>query len=284
MTAQQAGAGGIIRAPRAPGSGFDIVPHARSRDTRLSFRARAILERLLSNADGFSMTSIDVARESPSEGRGAILLALRELRQVGYLVTERSQGSDGRWRTKNVIYDTPQGEAESAEVALPDLGLPDSGPPASGNATLKAEVPLRNTKKQEHAGARAAAGEDQEQGQSGQKKGTVIHGVQCWTHDDRQEVERLVEAHGEDNVRGAADAVQASGKKPLPSLVSAAIQAMTTALREQERRRADDFHRADELRRWQAAQAAPPSPTGRAALEATAKALRVPLSTCDVDR
>ena len=277
MTAQQAGAGagGIIRAPRAPGSGFDIVPHARSRDTRLSFRARAILERLLSNADGFSMTAIDVARESPSEGRGAILLALRELRQVGYLVTERSQGSDGRWRTKNVIYDTPQGEAKSAEVALPDLGLPDSGPPASGKATLRAEVPLRNTKKQKHAGGGAAAPEKFQGEQPAQtgRRGELVVGVECWTDCDRKAVTQLIEAHDEAAVLEAAQKLRQAGQRALPTAVTKVLQPPPP------RTTAADTGALAEIKAREAARAAggPTSEVAREELAKLARKFRLPM-------
>jgi hypothetical protein len=230
----------------------------------------------LSSRPGWTIRVVQV-QHALGLGQGAWQRARRELQAVGYYLARRERDAAGQLMWIHEVTDEPG-----------SIGAPS----ADGGSTGGWCTDIRNTKihmkkKQKHARARedAAAIDDQQQRQEqgSHKKGTVMCGVQCWTHDDRQEVERLVEAHGEDSVRGAADAVQAAGKKPLPSLVSAAIQAMTTALREQERRHADDFRRADELRRWQAAQAAPPSPTGRAALEATAKALRVPLSTCDVD-
>lgn len=96
----------IIRAPRPP-RGYFEVQNTTARDPRLSYRARGILVRLLSNADGFGMTAADLAREG-KEGRGAILTALKELRQAGYLVTTRKRVERGRWITESIIYDAPQ--------------------------------------------------------------------------------------------------------------------------------------------------------------------------------
>ncbi|GAB1393640.1 hypothetical protein MASR1M60_18040 [Rhodocyclaceae bacterium] len=64
---------GIIRAPR-PERGWTEIRNTTIRDQRLSYRARGVLVRLLSNADGFRMTAIDLAGESP-EGRHSILSA-----------------------------------------------------------------------------------------------------------------------------------------------------------------------------------------------------------------
>jgi len=95
----------IIRAA-ASSDNFSILPHKIIRETRLSYRARGVLIRLLSNAEGFSMSADDLSDESP-DGRDAIRSALRELREVGYLKTEKMQDARGRWTTRNVIYDVP---------------------------------------------------------------------------------------------------------------------------------------------------------------------------------
>lgn len=98
--------GSIVRGPR-PESQFDQIERKTIREERLSYRARGVLFRLLSNIDGFSMTATELANQSV-EGRGAILSALKELRAVGYLVTTRLQDKQARWSTSNVIYDQPQ--------------------------------------------------------------------------------------------------------------------------------------------------------------------------------
>jgi hypothetical protein len=77
------------------------------RDKNLSFRARGILLRLLSNVNGYSMTSKDLVNEGV-EGRDAIRSAIVELKTAGYIISEKSQDLKGRWTTKNIIFDTPQ--------------------------------------------------------------------------------------------------------------------------------------------------------------------------------
>jgi hypothetical protein len=85
------------------------------------------------------MTAVELADESPGEGRQAILTALRELRETGYIVQTRHQGEGGRWRTETVVYDTPRESTEvrlpdpgSTEVRSPDVGSPDVGGPDAG--------------------------------------------------------------------------------------------------------------------------------------------------------
>lgn len=143
---------GIIRAPR-PARGWTEIQNDTLRDARLTFRARGVLARLLSNADGFRMTAIELAAESPLEGRQAVLAALKNLREAGYVVQKRHQDERGRWRTETFVYDTPQPtevrspNPGSTEVRSPDSGSPDSGSPDAGSPDR-----IRNTskKKQEN--------------------------------------------------------------------------------------------------------------------------------------
>lgn len=120
---------GIIRAPR-PERGWTDLPNKILRDSRLSYRARGILCRLLSNKDGFRMTSDDLSREAP-EGRYAILQALKELRAYGYLVMQKKRVERGRWVTETYVYDEPV-TVTSTEVQLPEVGAPNSGRPKVG--------------------------------------------------------------------------------------------------------------------------------------------------------
>ena len=111
------------------------------RDKRLSYRARAIASRLLSNAPGFRMTAVDLARESPAEGRYAVLSAMKELRKFGYAKVIRRQDERGRWHTVTKVYGVPQPECNDctsdAEVQSPNSGAPNLGEPASGNRAPK---------------------------------------------------------------------------------------------------------------------------------------------------
>ena len=120
------------------------VPVKLARDSRLSFRARGIAMRLLSNAPGFRMSATDLARESPQEGRYAVLSAMRELRELGYAKLERTQDRRGRWRSVTKIFGTPQPkcsdctpvtEVQSPNSGGPGLGGRTPGGPGSGDCT-----------------------------------------------------------------------------------------------------------------------------------------------------
>ena len=122
---------GIIRAPR-PERHYTEIRNEVARDDRLSYRGRGVLVRLLSNADGFQMTAADLAREG-REGRGAVLTALRELRDAGYIRTIKVQDEHGRWSTRTFVYDTPQPTGvQKPDSGFPDVGSPDSGSPDAG--------------------------------------------------------------------------------------------------------------------------------------------------------
>ncbi len=215
----------IVRAAR-PATDFEIVPRARLRDTRLSFGARGLLERMLSNTDGWQTDAARLADESPTEGRGRILAYLRELRGAGYLRTERCRDARGRIRTQNLLHDAP-----ATGVEKPDAGVPDAGPPASG-APPRKEVPISKSKEQKHAraGARGpeqparAAAEKSQDAEPAARHGVLRHGVLCWTDDDRVEAERLAQEHGSKTLRAAGAAVRADGLDPLPSRVAAEIE------------------------------------------------------------
>lgn len=158
---------------------FTIIPNGVLRNVALSYRARGILGRLLSNAPGFSMTAADLANESSGEGRDAVLNALKELREHGYLVTTRHQNEQGRWATLQEVFDSPQDVSGLDEQSVryvsalppktdfqdsvkkpsktetgfpglgepglgkPELGLPDFG--GSGRISSTNEVGLKET-------------------------------------------------------------------------------------------------------------------------------------------
>lgn len=113
---------GIVRAPR-PERGYAEIRNEVARDGRLSYRARGVLLRLLSNADGWRMTAEDLAREG-KEGRASILAALRELRGAGFIRVVRAQDAGGRWSTHTYVFDTPQ---KVTEVQKPNSGFPNVG-------------------------------------------------------------------------------------------------------------------------------------------------------------
>jgi hypothetical protein len=100
---------------------------------------------LLSRPDNWTIRADDIARES-IEGRNAILNALKELRQFGYITYEKQRLDNGRFVSEQVVYDTPQAEIKEA----PTYRKPTSGEPESADYK-SLEVPERkNVKKKEH--------------------------------------------------------------------------------------------------------------------------------------
>jgi len=119
----------IKRAPR-PQSHYTIISNNVLRDEQLSFRARGILASILSRPDNWRTDSESLARES-KEGRTAILTALKELEQVGYLQRKKYQNEKGHWVTESLVFDKPQN---------PTYGNPTSVEPTSDNLTLLEET------------------------------------------------------------------------------------------------------------------------------------------------
>lgn len=125
----------IIRSPRAE-SNFSVISNAVIRDTRLSYRARGILLDILSRPDNWRVSADSLARTG-NEGRHAILTALKELREVGYMKTEKRQNGQGRFETVSIVYDTPFYEATEVQK-------PASGYPKSENRTSLEELSKKN--------------------------------------------------------------------------------------------------------------------------------------------
>lgn len=244
---------GIIRAPRA--HTHDLFPRAAVRDGRLSYRARGILMRLLSNADGFSMDSNDLAAEA-KEGREAVRTALNELRALGYMRTKRRQLPNGRWVTETFVYETAQ-PPESTEdgfsgVGFPGAGNPGVGKPGAGSpdagspGVRSSKSSSKRSSSKAHAAVPAApVGKEPEPdkpaARAAEPPSAVHHagrkrkrthpetGVTYWYDDEVAEIEALVQAHTLAAVRDAASDLRARGKDPLPSIVGAAVLARQRA-------------------------------------------------------
>ena len=120
----------IVRAPRY--DRFTVLPNQALRDERLSWKARGLLAFLLSQTEGWRVSSATLAKQAP-DGIHAIRAGLRELEDHGYLVRQKYQDHAGRWRTDSIVYDLPPGEyaveqvgiTRATGVRLSDLGEPD---------------------------------------------------------------------------------------------------------------------------------------------------------------
>lgn len=114
----------------------ESIPVPMLRDERISYRARGIASRLLTNAPGFRMSAIDLARQSPNEGRTAVLTAMKELRKFGYAKVFRIQDEKGHWRTVTRVSGWPEYEPEP-KSGKPTSVEPKSREPASRDRTPK---------------------------------------------------------------------------------------------------------------------------------------------------
>lgn len=135
---------GIKRGP-TPERGFTIIINEALRDRALSFRARGILGYVLSNVEGWETNAEAIARMG-TEGRDAVRTALNELEDAGYLHRHVSRGTDGRWTTDWVMYETPQAPDVSAGQDRSGFPATDNqrrstsdGSPAPDSQALKAE-------------------------------------------------------------------------------------------------------------------------------------------------
>ena len=138
----------IIRSPRLE-SNFSVISNAVIRDSRLSYRARGVLLEILSRPDNWRVSGDSLAR-SGKEGRDAILTALKELRDCGYIRMVKVRNDDGTFETTNYVFDTPQDvvprpeNPTTASVEPPYPEKPATGKPGLGNQGSLEELSKKN--------------------------------------------------------------------------------------------------------------------------------------------
>lgn len=125
----------MIRRAERPRTNFTIIQNSVLLDDRLSYRARGLLCAILSRPDNWRVRADQLAREG-SEGRGAVLTALKELRAIGYLHLHRMRLDDGTFRSEQVVYDTPwlpsadsSSDTPESSYRTPDNRTPDNRTP-----------------------------------------------------------------------------------------------------------------------------------------------------------
>lgn len=111
---------------RRPRVQFAQIPNAVLRDYRLSWRARGLLAELLSYPPDYVISVDELVKRArrvsgATEGRDAMRAAVRELKNVGYIVSTRRQDARGRWVTEVEVtddpaYDMPNPPLDSAAV------------------------------------------------------------------------------------------------------------------------------------------------------------------------
>lgn len=145
-----------IRRSRLTGD-FLQVPNATVRDDRLSHMARGILVELLSRPDGWEATADDMWRASyakhgkTSPGRRAFRAAFAELKEHGYLTSERTILTSGQHGTVLAIADIPAGRTDvphggtSAPPAKTDVSPAQTDVPHAGTSEAPTDVPYAGT-------------------------------------------------------------------------------------------------------------------------------------------
>lgn len=129
-----------------PARDFTTYPNDLVRDKTLSFKARGILEMILSHREDWTVTKGWIEKQTPLEGREAVRSGLAELERAGYAKFGKERGDDGTFCNQGwTFYDLPLPENERSSATkgiwgqlpprygLPSPGLPESGQPAPGN-------------------------------------------------------------------------------------------------------------------------------------------------------
>jgi biotin operon repressor len=139
----------IIRSPRLE-SNFSVISNSVIRDSRLSYRARGVLLEILSRPDNWRVSGDSLSRGG-KEGRDAILTALKELRDCGYIRTVKQRKESGTFETINYVYDTPQQASvtvlptpENPTLVEPHPEKPTPGKPQLVNQGSLEELSKKN--------------------------------------------------------------------------------------------------------------------------------------------
>ena len=120
---------------------FTVMGNTHLRDKNLSLKAVGLLSKMLSFNDGWQFSTRGLAALC-KEGPDAILSALKELEENGYLVRHRGRDDKGRMvSTEFDIYETPQAglphrdnpHRENPDVEKPDVENPHRENPAQIN-------------------------------------------------------------------------------------------------------------------------------------------------------
>ena len=116
--------------------GYTVMANFHLKDQKLSLKAVGLLSKMLSFNDGWQFSTRGLAAIC-KEGPDAILSALRELEEHGYLVRHRQRDAKGRMsNTIFEIYEQPQPVSphrENPHMENPDVDNPDMGKPHGDN-------------------------------------------------------------------------------------------------------------------------------------------------------
>lgn len=101
---------------------FTVMANLALDDPRLSLKAKGLYAVLMSKPESWTV-SYRGLKSQLKEGQTAILAALKELEDAGYLIRRRTRDTDGKVRTYNELYERPRKVAETVR------GKPTRGKP-----------------------------------------------------------------------------------------------------------------------------------------------------------
>ena len=107
--------------------GYTVMANFHLRDKNLSLKAVGLLSKMLSFNDGWQFSTRGLSAIC-KEGPDAILSALRELENYGYLV--RHQARDEKGRMSSMVFEI----YEKPQTGLPDTEKPHTEKPDAGNS------------------------------------------------------------------------------------------------------------------------------------------------------
>ena len=116
--------------------GYTVMANYHLRDKTLSLKAVGLLSKMLSFNDGWQFSTKGLSAIC-KEGPDAVLAALRELEDAGYLVRHQSRDEKGRMGSMVFeIYEKPQTglpDTEKPHTEKPDTDNPFTGKPCTEN-------------------------------------------------------------------------------------------------------------------------------------------------------
>ena len=129
--------------------GYTVMANYHLRDKTLSLKAVGLLSKMLSFNDGWQFSTKGLSAIC-KEGPDAVLAALRELEDAGYLVRHQSRDEKGRMSSMVFeIYEKPQTglpDTEKPHTEKPDTDNPFTGKPCTENPAQLNTDPQRTKK------------------------------------------------------------------------------------------------------------------------------------------
>lgn len=134
-----------------PASGYTLINNKGLSDSRLSFKARGIMAYLMSKPDTWRTSSDRLVSDGPDK-HTAILSALKELEEYGYLVRDITRNADGTFKRDSILFDEPQ-------VGFPVVDNPVLDNPVLDNPGIIVNTELTNTELTNTEGVKTKRGQ-----------------------------------------------------------------------------------------------------------------------------